>query len=125
MDAASAGRWCAPFRCHFRSRPIGTRSTLDRVRLQRRGAIGMAADETDFGTELRGYKKDDVDKAIQELRHELLKANTEKAEAAKEAKRLQAVAEDLQAELDETGRPTYTGLGTRLENVLRVAEEQS
>ena len=33
--------------------------------------------------------------------------------------------DDLQAELDETGSPTYAGLGTKLENTLRVAEEQS
>ena len=72
----------------------------------------MAADEEDFGTELRGYKKDAVDAALQELRRELIKANTDRAEALKEAKRISAVAEDLQAELDETGTPTYSGLGT-------------
>src|SRR6187431_1251678 len=85
----------------------------------------MAADDTDFGTEMRGYKKDDVDKAIQDLRRELIKANADRADAAKEVKRLLAVNEDLQAELDETGSPTYSGLGTKLENTLRVAEEQS
>ncbi|HEY0225222.1 MAG TPA: hypothetical protein VGC05_02270, partial [Mycobacterium sp.] len=81
----------------------------------------MAADDAGFGTELRGYKKDDVDHAVNDLRRELIKANAEKAEQAKEVKRLQAVAEDLQAELDEVGSPTYSGLGTRLENTLRVA----
>ena len=30
----------------------------------------MAADDTDFGTEMRGYKKDEVDRAIQQLRGE-------------------------------------------------------
>ena len=85
----------------------------------------MAADDTDFGTEMRGYKKDEVDRAIQQLRGELIKANTDRAESAKEVKRLLAVNEDLQAELDETGSPTYAGLGTKLENMLRVAEEQS
>jgi cell division septum initiation protein DivIVA len=85
----------------------------------------MAADDTDFGTEMRGYRKEAVDKAIQDLRRELIKANADRAEGAKEIKRLAAVAEDLQAELDETGTPTYSGLGTKLENTLRVAEEQS
>src|SRR3954466_6647490 len=74
---------------------------------------------------MRGYKKDAVDAAIQELRRELIKANADRAEALKEAKRISAVAEDLQAELDETGTPTYSGLGTKLENTLRVAEEQA
>src|SRR3954468_21198549 len=59
------------------------------------------------------------------LRTDLAKINADKAEQAKEMKRLQAVAEDLQAELDEVGSPTYSGLGTKLENTLRVAEEQS
>ncbi|MDZ4046133.1 MAG: DivIVA domain-containing protein, partial [Rhodoglobus sp.] len=85
----------------------------------------MAAGDTEFSTEMRGYRKDEVDAAIQELRRELIKANTDRAEAAKEVKRLLAVNEDLQAELDETGSPTYSGLGTKLENTLRVAEEQS
>src|SRR3954466_10543259 len=74
---------------------------------------------------MRGYKKDAVDAAIQELRRELIKANADRAEALKEAKRIAAVAEDLQAELDETGTPTYSGLGSKLENTLRVAEEQA
>src|SRR5690606_31200461 len=85
----------------------------------------MAADTSDFGTELRGYKKDEVDRVVQELRRELIQANADRQEAAKEIKRLLAVNEDLQAELDEAGSPTYSGLGTKLESVLRVAEEQS
>ena len=28
----------------------------------------MAADDTTFGTEMRGYRKDEVDRALQELR---------------------------------------------------------
>lgn len=84
----------------------------------------MAAEDA-FSTELRGYKKDEVDQVVTGLRSDLAKANAEKAEQQKEMKRLQAVAEDLQAELDEVGSPTYSGLGTKLENTLRVAEEQS
>ena len=56
----------------------------------------MAADDTTFGTEMRGYRKDEVDSVLQELRRELNKANTERAESAKEVKRLLAVNEDLQ-----------------------------
>ena len=85
----------------------------------------MATDEETFSTAMRGYNREEVDTAIQDLRRELIKANTDKAEAAKEVKRLSATVDDLQAELDETGSPTYSGLGTKLENTLRVAEEQS
>jgi len=76
----------------------------------------VAVDDEDFGTELRGYKKEAVDEAMLSLRRELIKANTDRAEALKEAARIAAVAEDLQAELDETGTPTYSGLGTKLES---------
>ncbi|MCA1943497.1 MAG: DivIVA domain-containing protein, partial [Yonghaparkia sp.] len=85
----------------------------------------MAETEYDFGTEMRGYKREEVDRALQEIRRELIKSNTDRAETAKEVARLQAVVDDLQAELDEVGRPTYSGLGTKLEQTLRVAEEQS
>ncbi|HEY8885560.1 MAG TPA: DivIVA domain-containing protein, partial [Chloroflexota bacterium] len=85
----------------------------------------MATDDETFSTAMRGYNRDEVDSAIQDLRRELIKANHDKAEAAKELKRLGATVEDLQAEIEETGSPTYSGLGTKLENTLRVAEEQS
>lgn len=85
----------------------------------------MAADDAGFSTELRGYKKDEVDQTVASLRRDLIQANADRAEALKEIKRLQAIADDLQAELDEVGSPTYSGLGTKLENTLRVAEEQS
>jgi cell division septum initiation protein DivIVA len=85
----------------------------------------VAADDTGFTTELRGYKKDEVDQTLASLRRDLIKANSDRSDALKEVKRLQALSEDLQAELDEVGSPTYAGLGTKLENTLRVAEEQS
>ena len=85
----------------------------------------MANDEAEFGTELRGYRKDEVDRALNDLRRELIKSNTDRAEAAKEIRLLQSRVSDLQGELDEAGTPTYSGLGTRLESTLRVAEEQA
>src|SRR5690606_31520680 len=82
-------------------------------------------DEDAFSTVMRGYNREEVDSAIQDLRREVIKANTDKAESAKEIKRLTAIVSDLQSEIEETGSPTYSGLGTKLENTLRVAEEQS
>ena len=43
----------------------------------------MAVDDTTFGTELRGYKKDEVDKSLQQLRAELIKANAGRSDSAK------------------------------------------
>src|SRR5690606_15331584 len=87
--------------------------------------VDVPQDDEAFSSAMRGYNREEVDAAIQSLRRELIKANQDKSEATKEVKRLTATLEDLQAEIEETGRPTYSGLGTKLENVLRVAEEQS
>jgi cell division septum initiation protein DivIVA len=85
----------------------------------------VAADETEFGTELRGYRKDDVDRALSDLRRELIKANADRAEMAGSVKHLQTRLDDLQTELEEAGTPTYAGLGSKLEQTLRLAEEQA
>ena len=85
----------------------------------------MATDEADFTQVFRGYDKDEVDKAIQGLRRDLIQANAQSTESAKEVKRLAARIDDLNAEIEEVGSPTFSGLGTKLENTLRVAEEQS
>ncbi|MBC7443075.1 MAG: hypothetical protein H7311_11270, partial [Ramlibacter sp.] len=85
----------------------------------------MSDDEADFTQVFRGYDKDEVAKAIQSLRRELIQANTQNAEAGREVKRLAARIDDLNAEIEEVGSPTFSGLGTKLENTLRVAEEQS
>ena len=85
----------------------------------------MAADEAEFGTELRGYRKDDVDAALGDLRRELIKANADRAEMAGNVKHLQTRLDDLQTELEEAGTPTYSGLGSKLEQTLRLAEQQS
>ena len=85
----------------------------------------MAVEETEFTQVFRGYDKDEVDKALGGLRRDIIAANTQAADAAKENKRLLARIEELTAELEEVGSPTFSGLGTKLENTLRVAEEQS
>ncbi|WP_159607442.1 DivIVA domain-containing protein, partial [Agromyces humi] len=85
----------------------------------------MAVEETEFTQVFRGYDKDEVDKSINGLRRDIINTNTQLAEQAKENKRLHARIEELTAELEEVGSPTFSGLGTKLENTLRVAEEQS
>ena len=85
----------------------------------------MATDESNFTQVFRGYDKDEVDQAIQDLRRELINSNTQSADQAKELKRLQLRIDELNAEIEEVGSPTYSGLGTKLENTLRVAAELS
>jgi len=85
----------------------------------------VAIDEADFTQVFRGYDKEEVDRAIQGLRRDLIQANSQGTEANKEIKRLTAHIDDLNAEIEEVGSPTFSGLGTKLENTLRVAEEQS
>ena len=53
----------------------------------------MATDESNFTQVFRGYDKDEVDKALQELRRELIKSNTQSAESAKEMGRRWAVSD--------------------------------
>src|SRR5947209_1558222 len=74
---------------------------------------------------MRGYNRDEVDRAMQELRRELIKANSGLAEAQREVRRLSTRVDELDTDLEEVGSPTYSGLGHRLESLLRLAEEQS
>ena len=85
----------------------------------------LATDETEFTQVFRGYDRDEVDKVIQGLRRDVITSNNHATEAAKDIKRLNARIDELSAELEEVGSPTFSGLGTKLENTLRVAEEQS
>lgn len=83
------------------------------------------ADDWEFPQAFRGYDKDAVDKALQELRREVIQANAQAAEATKEVGRLTAELNELRSELEESSLPSYAGLGRKLELVLRNAEEES
>ena len=83
------------------------------------------SDESGFTQVLRGYNREEVDRAVSELRRELIVANTHHAEAQKEIQRLAIRVEELDSELEEVGSPTYSGLGHRLETLLKLAEEQA
>ncbi len=85
----------------------------------------MATESSEFATELRGYKRSDVDEVLADLRGELIKASRDRARALEELKTLQEELTELKANFSESNAPTYAGLGGRLEAVLRIAEEQS
>jgi DivIVA domain-containing protein len=85
----------------------------------------VPTDEAEFTQVFRGYDKDEVDAALQGLRRDVIRANASNVELGKEVKRLTTRLDEVTAELEEVGSPTYAGLGTKLEHTLRVAEEQS
>jgi len=82
----------------------------------------MAQNDTEFPTELRGYKRAEVDLAIQALRGDLIQAAKDRQGALEEVS-------DLKNQLAGLGGgeagATFAGLGARLESILRIAEEQS
>ena len=82
----------------------------------------MAQNDTEFPTELRGYKRSEVDSAIAALRGDLIQAAKERQGALGEVAELKKELAGLGG--GENG-PTYAGLGARLEAILRIAEEQS
>lgn len=72
----------------------------------------------EFDVVLRGYERNQVTEYLESLRAEVKEAN-EKAEKYKG---------DLNAknqQLAERERPSYSGLGSRIEELLRLAEEQA
>jgi len=83
----------------------------------------MAGEDSEFTTELRGYKRTEVDDAINALRAELIKSSTALKSALEELKTAREQLADLGA--GEAQAPSYAGLGGRLEAILRIAEEQS
>jgi hypothetical protein len=85
----------------------------------------MAVEDSEFTTELRGYKRSEVDEAILLLRKELITASKETQAALEELKQIREQLASLDASSGEAHAPTYAGLGGRLEAVLRIAEEQS
>jgi len=85
----------------------------------------VSVDDSEFTTELRGYKRSEVDQALGELRGELIKANKARARALEDLKKVQEELAELSATARESSSPSYSGLGGRLEAMLRIAEEQA
>src|SRR6266545_274837 len=93
----------------------------------------------EFSVVLRGYDRTQVDDAVQRLATNLNKAEMARVEAEQrlnEAQRRLRQAEqristveqkltDSTKQLEENRKPTLSGLGTRVEQILRLAEEQA
>ncbi len=85
----------------------------------------MANTEQEFTTELRGYKRSEVDEVINDLRAELIQASKDRGNLLAELGALKEHIAAIEASSGETFSPSYSGLGSRLEAILRIAEEQS
>jgi DivIVA domain-containing protein len=85
----------------------------------------VSEQETEFARVIRGYDPDEVDRFVQKLRRELLVAKTSLDDQAARITELEANLEAHAQELEQLGRPTFAGLGSKLESTLRIAEEQS
>ena len=85
----------------------------------------MANTEQEFTTELRGYKRSEVDEVINDLRAELIQAAKDRGNLLDELTALKEHVAAVEASTGESLSPSYSGLGSRLEAVLRIAEEQS
>jgi len=84
------------------------------------------ADGTEeFAITMRGYDRAQVDQRMEAVRRQLAEARREVAALDQRAMTLAGELADAQRRLRESDKPTYAGLGSRIEHLLRSAEEQS
>src|SRR5690625_2844746 len=93
----------------------------------------------EFPVQLRGYDRHQVDDYIQKNLAKLTQTEQHRTEAEQRMtdaqrrlrqaeQRIQGLEQRLQEQtkqLEENSRPTLSGLGTRVEQILRLAEEQA
>lgn len=85
----------------------------------------MTISEQGFSTELRGYKRSEVDDVLSDLRSELIRATKDRSDILDELSALRQQVAEIESSAEQSAMPTFAGLGTRLESILRIAEEQS
>jgi len=91
-----------------------------------------SAGTPDFTIVLRGYERTQVDMFIERLRARIdeltnaaTKAKTGTTDARDRINELERKVAEQAKQLDEAAQPTLSGLGTRVEQLLRLAEEQA
>src|SRR5262245_17508140 len=98
-----------------------------------------ANSQPDFTVVLRGYDRNQVDDFVQRLNAHLAQTKAAHAEAeqrmndsqrrTRQAEQALSSAQqkltDQSKQIEENSRPTLSGLGTRVEQILRLAEEQA
>ena len=85
----------------------------------------MSVEETEFPVALRGYERGPVDDALLDLRKQVLQLSAQNAQLANELKETAKALETARADLQEAGKPTYTGVGARAALILSTAEDQA
>ena len=87
----------------------------------------MAGDQSqqNFTVVMRGYDKIQVDERISVLEAALRDARARVEEVDARAMKLAGEVAEAHRQLREVERPSYSGLGARIEQLLRLAEEQA
>lgn len=85
----------------------------------------MAHSDAEFPRAFRGYDPEYVDSVITRLRRELVLAKTELDRKTISASELAEQVATLQNELEQVGKPTFSGLGKALVTTLSTAEQQA
>lgn len=83
--------------------------------------------QTGLGFEFvkRGYDPEQVDRTLQELNRDFILTKNQLEELRAQLTTTTAEVDRLSAELDQTGAPSFAGLGAKLEHTLRTAEEKA
>ncbi|WP_418608346.1 DivIVA domain-containing protein [Georgenia sp. SUBG003] len=82
-------------------------------------------DRPAFPVVMRGYDRAQVDQRIHALETSLTDARREVATLDSRLLKISGELSEAQQRLRENERPTYAGLGSRVERLLRSAEEQA
>ena len=85
----------------------------------------MGGDRFEFAITMRGYDRTQVDQRLDALNRQLAEARREVANLDQRAMTLTGELADARRRLREADKPSYAGLGSRIEQLLRSAEEQS
>ncbi len=80
-------------------------------------------EDENFSLEMRGYKRDEVDRVLAELRAELEHVRDYNYTASAELEQVKNELETLKRK--KTATPGYAELGAQFEQTLRLAEEQA
>ena len=83
----------------------------------------MANKTEEFAITMRGYDRAQVDQRMEAVRRQLAEARREVAALDQHTMTLAGELADAQRQLRESNKPTYAGLGSRIEHLLRSAEE--
>ena len=84
----------------------------------------MPDERSSFPVVMRGYERDMVDERLDELDRQVAQARAQVEQLDSRAMQLAGELAEAHRQLREAERPTYSGLGSRIEHLLRSAEEQ-